>query len=66
MLREDEATIVVAKYILENPVRRGLVKETSEYPYSLIGVDVEQMLEMWRMSADAVGASPPCPTYEHM
>ena len=33
-LRADEERAVVARYILENPVRAGLVKYRREYPYS--------------------------------
>jgi putative transposase len=34
VLREGEATSVVARYILENPVRAGLVKAVGEYPFA--------------------------------
>lgn len=37
-LRSDEATLSVARYILENPVRAGLVKCVEEYPF--LGSDV--------------------------
>jgi hypothetical protein len=33
VLRDDEDTIGVAKYILENPVRANLVKRPEHYPY---------------------------------
>ena len=33
VLRDDEITLVVAKYILENPVRAGLVKRVEDYPF---------------------------------
>jgi len=33
VLRDDELTLVVAKYILENPVRAGLVKQVEDYPF---------------------------------
>jgi putative transposase len=33
-LRDDELTLVVVKYILENPVRSGLVKRVEDYPFS--------------------------------
>ena len=33
VLREDEPTSVVARYILENPVRAGLSSRVSEYPF---------------------------------
>ena len=32
ILRDDEATIAVARYILENPVRGGLAAQLFEYP----------------------------------
>ncbi len=34
ILRNDEQSIVVARYILENPVRAGLVRDFREYPFS--------------------------------
>jgi putative transposase len=34
ILRSDEQTIIVARYILDNPVRRGLVARFDQYPYS--------------------------------
>jgi putative transposase len=33
VLRQDETTFVVAKYILENPIRAGLVTRVEDYPY---------------------------------
>jgi REP element-mobilizing transposase RayT len=33
VLRLEEATFVVARYILENPVRAGLVTRVEEYPF---------------------------------
>ena len=50
VLRDEEDTRGVARYVLENPVRAGLVLSPSEYPY--LGSDVrplEQILEyvMW-------------------
>ena len=33
-LRKEEDVFNVARYILENPVRKGLVKNWAEYPYS--------------------------------
>ena len=33
VLRDDEKMIVVARYILQNPIRAGLVKRIEEYPY---------------------------------
>jgi putative transposase len=46
VLREEDATLSVARYIIENPVRAGLVKSPLEYPF--LGSDrfaVEQILE---------------------
>ena len=33
VLRSDEATLVVARYILENPIRAGLVERVEDYPF---------------------------------
>src|SRR5687768_16784255 len=33
VLRRDEATIHVARYVIDNPVRAGLVSRIDEYPY---------------------------------
>jgi len=33
VLRDDELTLVVAKYILENPIRAGLVERVEDYPF---------------------------------
>jgi putative transposase len=44
-LRNDEQTLAVARYILENPVRAGLVGEPQEYPFlgSLV-YDIKELL----------------------
>ena len=34
VLRDDEATEAVARYIFENPIRAGLTKTVGEYPYA--------------------------------
>ena len=34
VLRKDEATSAVARYIFENPVRKGLATDYLQYPYS--------------------------------
>jgi putative transposase len=34
VLRNDEATMTVARYIIQNPVRKGIVDDCSSYPYS--------------------------------
>ena len=33
ILRDDEASLSVARYIFENPVRAGLVKNPEDYPF---------------------------------
>lgn len=33
VLRNDEATRAVAKYIIENPLRAGLAKRVEDYPF---------------------------------
>jgi len=33
VLRDEEVTMVVARYIVENPVRGGLVSDTRDYPF---------------------------------
>jgi hypothetical protein len=33
-LRNDEATLVVARYILENPLRAGLVARIEDYRFA--------------------------------
>jgi len=34
IVRRDESVLKIAEYIVNNPVRRGLVSEWREYPYS--------------------------------
>jgi REP element-mobilizing transposase RayT len=47
-LRAEESVEKIARYIEENPVRRGLVRDPCEYPYSSANlVYAEQMLG-WR------------------
>jgi putative transposase len=54
VLRDDEATLTVAKYILANPVRKDLVKEPRDYPFSGSAVWTwEQLLDLWRTDATA-------------
>ena len=58
-LRSDEAALAVARYIVENPVRAGLVDQPADYPHS--GSDtytlkqileaVQMQREWWRRSA---------------
>jgi putative transposase len=33
VLRDEEMMLVVAKYVLENPIRAGLVKQVEDYPF---------------------------------
>jgi REP-associated tyrosine transposase len=48
ILRSDEASENVARYILENPIRAGLSKELGEYPYAWSDVyDLEGLLTLW-------------------
>ena len=45
VLRKEEDTIVVVKYILANPERAGLVQYWGEYPYSgSLALDIKQLL----------------------
>ena len=49
VLRDEDATISVARYIVENPVRARLVESPHEYPF--LGSDrysIDQMLEAVR------------------
>lgn len=51
VLRDDEDTLAVIRYVLANPVRAGLVERIDAYPFS--GSDVytmEQLLEAWQVS----------------
>ena len=34
VLRNDEATRAIARYIFQNPVRKGIAEDYSQYPYS--------------------------------
>ena len=45
VLRDDEDTVGVAKYILENPVRGNLVERAEDYPYlGSMTMEVRQLL----------------------
>ena len=49
VLRDDEEMTRTVRYVLENPVRKALVREFDEYPHS--GSDVyngEQLKEFWQ------------------
>jgi len=52
VIRNDEATGKVIRYVLENPIRAGLVSNVSEYPF--VGsseYSIEQLLEFCRDSS---------------
>jgi REP-associated tyrosine transposase len=45
VLRDEEDTVGVAKYILENPVRGNLVQRPEDYPYlGSMMMDVRELL----------------------
>ena len=49
-LRSDEATLSVARYILENPVRAGLVQRVPDYPFcGSLMYPIEQVLDALAM-----------------
>jgi hypothetical protein len=48
ILRDDEATTAVARYVLENPVRAGLARRVGEYPFAGSDVyDLRGLLTLW-------------------
>ena len=48
VVRDDEMTQTIAKYVLENPVRAGLVKEPLEYPFSgSLVFSRQQLMDLW-------------------
>jgi REP element-mobilizing transposase RayT len=53
VLRGDQDTLSVARYIIENPVRAGLVKRVEDYPF--IGSTVYSISEI----LEAVQLKPP-------
>ena len=53
VLRDDEITMVVAKYILENPIRAGLVERVEDYPF--VGSMVYSLAELLEAVACASG-----------
>jgi hypothetical protein len=44
VLRDEEATFTVARYIVENPVRAGLVRTISDYPF--VGSQVYELKDL--------------------
>lgn len=51
IVREDESLLEIAKYILNNPVRKGLVPEWAAYPYSKT-IDPLPLWEMVRSETE--------------
>lgn len=48
ILRNDEASEAVARYILANPIRAGLAREIGEYPFAGSGVyDLSGLRTAW-------------------
>ena len=48
ILRDDESTEAVVRYILENPVRAGLSRTLGEYPFAGSGVyDLNGLMTAW-------------------
>jgi REP-associated tyrosine transposase len=48
ILRDDESTEAIARYILENPVRAGLTHQIGEYPYAGSDLyDAHAILSAW-------------------
>jgi putative transposase len=46
VVRDDEKTRVVARYIFENPVRAGLVRSPEEYPFiGSVTHSIQEVLE---------------------
>lgn len=44
ILRDDDSTNAVIRYIWENPIRAGLTKQLGEYPYC--GSDVYELSDI--------------------
>jgi len=60
IVRDDEARLTVAKYILENPVRKGLAREPRDYAFSGSSVWTwDQMMEMWQTDGVTIGRPTP-------
>ena len=59
VLRDDEAMLAVARYILANPVRAGLVQEPRDYPFSgSLVFDRQQLDELWQSLAEGSFGTP--------
>jgi putative transposase len=49
VLRDDEETETVVRYVLANPVRAGLCRTAEEYPYGGSFVyEIQELLSNWR------------------
>ena len=54
VLRDEEATLTVARYILENPVRAGLAKALGEWTHAGSGVYTwPELMTAWEQSTHA-------------
>ena len=54
ILRPEEPTFVVARYILENPIRAGLVRRIEDYPFlGSFLYTLPQLIESTYLDADA-------------
>jgi len=52
VLRNDEASPAVVRYILENPVRAGIASQIGEYPFGGSGVyDLASLTTAWNEQA---------------
>jgi putative transposase len=50
VVRDDESTRTQAKYVLENPVRSGLITEPLAYPFSgSLVFTREELTDLWRV-----------------
>ncbi len=48
VLRDEESTEAIARYILENPIRAGLARELGEYPFAGSDLyDAQVILSAW-------------------
>jgi putative transposase len=55
IVRDREAFLTIAKYILENPVRAGIVAAPRDYPFSGSCVWTwDQLMDLWQTEAVAI------------
>jgi REP element-mobilizing transposase RayT len=63
ILRDDVATLDVARYILENPVRAGLAKRLGEWPFAGSGVySWDQLRDLWELDGTSTADLKVCTT----